>query len=709
MRKYGNKLKYMIIAALILVIFFAAPTSAVAYYCTTGCYQVCGKDPALAGQCSLYMSCPSECDGHKAEACYIVESEPTCTTGGRVLVQHCVAVGPGFVCHKRDVWEEIPPLGHDFGPWEKVDEETHKHTCRRCGLVEKEKHTFGKKTATAYQDIGDKHKTTYQHVCTKCTYSYNSHKEEAHQYNAWKINSKDKTTASHICKLCDHTQNEWIGINIDPIGIDGDKKDIWTAEEVTVSGYSKFWNDCDNSTLVSIKQALISAKNLDTNSTNTLFTLIFNEDVSSNNGVVEVIDSREGRYKYAYEYKDSTGHTMTISEERGCIDHTPPQIKVTVTTGGKDDVGTTYTDQISFTNNVATHASSTGAVAAETKWTNSAPTITAVATDYFKDTSITGSGVHSVIIYDDEGHIVGANLNGSNTASYTLTYADEGTHTFTIVATDKLCRDAYMYGDATIDPKSVYNATEAYASKRYKTTDWIPGPAGVINYDVNHVTVSYVTTHYDCTAPVILGPEDASSINVTEGYYIDKRTVLAVDNHLNEYINDYPSNSLNEANDSSDIAKITITGVYKDKSTTLIASASRKDASAYKITQLLDWIYTGGGFSLPAANRSYAPRDLIPVLEDSTNGSVTRSSSSISYINLNTDPRYDINDEKIDPLTKAIIEAVKEGCVCFEIRAVDNAGNYALKNVIPEYAELLTIHTTIDPSTYKDPVTGQVK
>ena len=648
------------------------------YFCTQNCPSVCGPDP----NCSLYMSCPTECDGHKAEACDIVLSQPTCTTPGRRRIQHCVNVAEIGSCHERDVDVDIPALGHDFGAWVCDNDQTHSRACKRCGFVDRQKHNYCPKYPIAYQDNGDTHITTYRHDCYECRYHEIWTEIEEHVYQEWVINETDEHTATRVDELCTHTQSEWIGIELNP-------RNEWTTESGSISGLSKFWNDCDDSTPVAISEESITAKNTDTD---------VSKVVSETNAYTE---NREGRYEYTYTYTDNTNHEMSITQDALLIDHSAPQLEVNVTTGGTDNLGNIYTSEINYVESGATMSSDKGIKSAETKWTNVAPVITARATDFFKDTDIEGVGLHSVIIYDDEGHVVGS---GTTNASYSLTLADEGTHTFTIVATDKLCRDAYRFGEAIFDSTAVYNATGAEASANYALNSFTAA------YDVSHVTVTQVTTHFDCTAPIMVGTEDVfTDTNIDDiEYKFDRRTVYIKDNTIEQIINDFPSNSLNGANDSSDIEKIVLLAYDKDENRTTLSSATRKDANSWVITQGTGYEYAGSGYKLPAANRSYGKEDLIPITENDVdvNGgkTVTRPTSSLSVISLNTDSRYYQNTDgtysKIDPVTEAMLEEMRGNYEYYAIQVTDIAGNKTIKKFVPDYSVLRTIHTTIDPSSY---------
>jgi len=338
-------------ALLVFLVFSLSPLVSMAgiwvngvytYHCTSFCPSVCGPDPS----CSLKMSCPEECDGHKAAPCDIVEKQPTCTEAGVRLVQHCIMVDPGTSCDKRDVREAIPALGHDFGAWTCDDGSTHSRVCARCGYVDRQNHNYCPKYPIAYQDNGDTHITTYRHDCYECKYHEIWTEIEEHVYQKWEINDDDENTATRVDELCTHTQSEWIGIELDP-------RNEWNTEYGTISGKSKFWNDCDDSTPVSIKEESITAKNTDT-------------DVSKKvSDTSEYTEHREGRYEYTYTYTDSSDHKMEITQDALLIDHSAPRLSVNVTTGGTDNLGNIYTSEISYTESGATMAADKGITSAD--------------------------------------------------------------------------------------------------------------------------------------------------------------------------------------------------------------------------------------------------------------------------------------------------------------------------------------------------------
>lgn len=66
--------------------------------------------------------------------------EPTCTTAGREYT-YCVRVYQGRMCGHEKI-RDIPPLGHDWGPWQVIKVPTaeedgyEERVCQRCGITE---------------------------------------------------------------------------------------------------------------------------------------------------------------------------------------------------------------------------------------------------------------------------------------------------------------------------------------------------------------------------------------------------------------------------------------------------------------------------------------------------------------------------------------------------------------------------------------------
>ncbi len=136
-----------------------------------------------------------------------------------------------------------------------------------------------------------------------------------------------------------------------------------------------------------------------------------------------------------------------------------------------------------------------------TDWTNRAPVISVSGTDYLSGTSYTGSGMSSMVVYDDAGREV---ARGSGSVSYTVASKYEGIHRWTIIATD----------------------------------------------NVGHTSTSYVTTKYDITKPGIDGTEITKVINgITVSGYCQ-------DNIISQHTDDEASRSVNNPNATSGLRSV---------------------------------------------------------------------------------------------------------------------------------------------------------
>ena len=184
----------------------------------------------------------------------------------------------------------------------------------------------------------------------------------------------------------------------------------------------------------------------------------------------------EGVFRYTVYVKDGYGNQSSQTLSNIYLDHSNPVLTATV----KSD------------------------------WTNVAPIISGSATDFLAGTSYGGSGLASVVIYDDTGVAVAI---GSSGTSYTLQAKYEGEHTWRIVATDR----------------------------------------------VGHSVSTTLTTRYDITKPGIDGTEvtfvkpDGTTVS---GY--------CQDDIINQHIDDESRRSANGANKSSGLKSVIL---YRVKGT----------------------------------------------------------------------------------------------------------------------------------------------
>lgn len=172
-----------------------------------------------------------------------------------------------------------------------------------------------------------------------------------------------------------------------------------------------------------------------------------------------------------------------------------------------------------------------------TDWTNVAPVISVLATDYLSGTSYNGSGLNSIVIKDDAGVMV---ASGTSNTSYTLALKYEGKHTWTIIAKD----------------------------------------------NVGHITTKYVTTKYDCTAPGIDGTEITfvRPDGVTVSGYCQ-------DNIIEQHIDDEISRSPNGANLSSGVKSVIIYRVTGSSREVIRGDRTQKNFGASDTHSYFDMHY----------------------------------------------------------------------------------------------------------------------
>jgi len=180
----------------------------------------------------------------------------------------------------------------------------------------------------------------------------------------------------------------------------------------------------------------------------------------------------EGVYKYQLILTDKAGNVKTLDSNIIYLDHSAPKMS------GLEDT--------------------------TTGWTKVAPKINVDATDYLKDTTYMGSGVASIIVYNEDGVAV---ASGTNSVSYILTQSYEGIYDWTVVVTD----------------------------------------------NVGHSTSDSITTRYDCTPPGIDGTESTyvtPSGGIVSGY--------VADNIIDQHLDDEAYRSDNSPNITSGIKQVTL-------------------------------------------------------------------------------------------------------------------------------------------------------
>lgn len=218
------------------------------------------------------------------------------------------------------------------------------------------------------------------------------------------------------------------------------------------------------------------------------------------------IETAEGVFNYAVFVYDASGNVSGQTSNFIYLDHSNPVLTSKVNTN--------------------------------TQWTNVAPTIKYGATDYLAGTTYNGSGVESVSIYNDRGVCVST---GGVETSYTLCAADEGVHTFTIKAKDK----------------------------------------------VGHVSSATVTTRYDITPVGIDGGDNVFVPNADAG------SGYTIDNIIRQHTDDAHSRSTNGANASSGLKSVTFFKVVNGRKIALDTSSTKKDFTVCNEANAFDLYYDG--------------------------------------------------------------------------------------------------------------------
>lgn len=126
-------------------------------------------------------------------------------------------------------------------------------------------------------------------------------------------------------------------------------------------------------------------------------------DGTTSSTIKTYTETDEGVFYYKVTIKDKAGNSKSATSDTIYLDHSAPVIH--------------------------------GAGNTVTSWTKVAPVINVSATDYLSGTTYNGSGIGSLVIKSDTGITV---ASGTTTARYTLSDSYQGTHTWTIIATDNV-------------------------------------------------------------------------------------------------------------------------------------------------------------------------------------------------------------------------------------------------------------------------------
>ena len=122
-----------------------------------------------------------------------VTKQPTCKDTGE-KTYNCTG------CNHTKT-ETVPKTdNHSYSQWEKVDDNTHKHTCSVCGKEETSAHTWDSGKVTKQPNCKDTGEKTF--TCTGCghTKTETVAKTNDHSYGKW--TKVDDNTHKHTCSVC---------------------------------------------------------------------------------------------------------------------------------------------------------------------------------------------------------------------------------------------------------------------------------------------------------------------------------------------------------------------------------------------------------------------------------------------------------------------------------------------------------------------------
>lgn len=134
---------------------------------------------------------------HKYGATYTVDQQPTCTSEGYESIHDIYddSIQPGSTI-------VLPALGHEYGSWQKLDDEYDVQICKRDGAINKEKHHFD--TGVISSAPTCKSTGTIVYTCVKCHASImQALPALGHQYGPYQKENK-----YHI-RYCLHDHNHY--------------------------------------------------------------------------------------------------------------------------------------------------------------------------------------------------------------------------------------------------------------------------------------------------------------------------------------------------------------------------------------------------------------------------------------------------------------------------------------------------------------------
>lgn len=188
------------------------------------------KDPsgAYVGSFAYSTNNPQAVSGNIFQFTLRVKTDAVLNTGTSVTgVDVVIKDSSGTVTTTVQAANVTVACSHSFGPWTKVDDTNHQHTCSSCGKKETAAHTWNSGTVTKSATCTTDGVKTY--TCTGCgATKTETIKATGHSYSTkW---SSDGTKHWHECTVCGAKKDE-------AAHTPGAAATEWTAQKCTVCGY----------------------------------------------------------------------------------------------------------------------------------------------------------------------------------------------------------------------------------------------------------------------------------------------------------------------------------------------------------------------------------------------------------------------------------------------------------------------------------------
>jgi len=239
------------------------------------------------------------------------------------------------------------------------------------------------------------------------------------------------TSASYTLKSSDEGVRTWTITATDNVGHTASttvttKYDITAPDCVSLEAGPNSWSSGNGTVTFSMKDggvgttsAVLERYSYVTKTWSTIKTYTYS--ATTNSLSESYTEKSEGVFLYRLTLKDKLGNSRVKTSAVVYLDHSSPVIA---------GIGNT-----------------------NTAWTNIAPSVSVTATDYLSGTTYTGSGLKSLVIYDDKGVAV---ASGVSSVSYTLEAKYEGIHTWKVIATDNVGRTSSVTVSTKFDITKPY-------------------------------------------------------------------------------------------------------------------------------------------------------------------------------------------------------------------------------------------------------------